>query len=120
MLSPALLFGNYVIRVGLMFASIAMVMTSSATTIGSINNFFTLFLLPMFWICGAFFPIERLPEHLQVASWALPLTPAVALIRGLMIGDLSWWMLAWTLELVAFGLAALWLASRLMRRRLIK
>jgi lipooligosaccharide transport system permease protein len=108
------------VLVGLMFASIAMVMTSSATTIGSINNFFTLFLLPMFWICGAFFPIERLPEPLQIASWALPLTPAVALIRGLMIGDLSWWMLAWTLELVAFGLVALWLASRLMRRRLIK
>jgi lipooligosaccharide transport system permease protein len=106
--------------VGLMFASISMVMTATATTIGAMNNFFTLFLLPLFWVGGVFFPLDRLPEAVQRASWALPLTPAVALIRGLMTGDLSWWMLAWTLELLAFGLVALWLASRLMRRRLIK
>jgi lipooligosaccharide transport system permease protein len=106
--------------VGLMFASIAMLMTATASTIGAINNFFTLFLLPMFWVGGVFFPLERLPEALQVASWALPITPSVALIRGLMAGELSWWMLLWTLELLAFGTVALWLASRLMRRRLIK
>lgn len=106
--------------IGLMFAAISMVMTATATTIGAINNFYTLFVLPMFWVGGVFFPLESLPEALQIASRALPLTPAVMLIRGLVTGGLSWWMLAWTLELLAFGLAALWLASRLMRRRLIK
>lgn len=106
--------------IGLMFASIAMVMTATATTIGAMNNFYTLFILPMFWVGGVFFPLDRLPEAVQAASWALPLTPAVALARGLMSGELSWWMLAWTAELMAFGLVFLFVASYFMRRRLIK
>lgn len=106
--------------IGLMFAAIAMILTATATTIGAMNNFYTLFILPMFWVGGVFFPLERLPEAVQRASWVLPLTPAVALVRGLMTGDLTWWMLAWTAELSAFGLVALFAASYLMRRRLIK
>ena len=106
--------------IGMMFASIAMILTSTATTIGAMNNFFTLFILPMFWVGGVFFPLERLPEVVQRASWGLPLTPAVALVRGLMTGDLSWWMLAWIIELLAFSLVSLYVAIYFMRRRLIK
>ena len=106
--------------IGIMFAAIAMVMTATAATIGSMNNFYTLFILPMFWLGGVFFPLERLPEAVQRASWVLPLTPAVALVRGLMAGDFSWWMALWILELAAYSLASLLLASFFMRRRLIK
>jgi hypothetical protein len=55
-----------------------------------------------------------------MVSWALPLTPSVALVRGLMTGDVSWWMVLWSLEQVAYGLASLYLANFFMRRRLIK
>ena len=106
--------------IGLTIASIAMIATATAATIGSLNNFFTLFILPMFWISGVFFPIDRLPNVLQTASWALPLTPATALTRGLFTGETSWLMAAWALELLAFSLVAFWVASVLMRRRLIK
>lgn len=106
--------------IGLMFAAIAMIMTSTATTIGALTNFYTLFILPIFWVSGVFFPLERLPEVVQRASWVLPLTPAVALVRGLMTGDVTWWMLAWTAELLAFGLVSLYAASYFMRRRLVK
>ena len=106
--------------IGLMIGSIAMIMTATATTIGAMNNFFTLFVLPMFWVSGVFFPMERLPDGLQAAAWALPLTPSAALVRGLVTGDLSWSMLLWLLEMIAFTLVALWLASIFMRRRLIK
>jgi lipooligosaccharide transport system permease protein len=106
--------------IGMMFAAIAMVMTATAATIGSMNNFYTLFILPMFWVGGVFFPLERLPEAVQMVSWALPLTPSVALVRGLMTGDVSWWMVLWSLEQVAYGLASLYLANFFMRRRLIK
>ena len=106
--------------IGLTFASIAMVLTATATTIGAMNNFFTLFVLPMFWVSGVFFPLDRLPEAVQVASWALPLTPSAALVRALFTGETSWLMLLWTLELVAFFLISLRLASFLMRKRLMK
>ena len=106
--------------IGLMFAAIAMILTSTATTIGALTNFYTLFILPMFWVGGVFFPLDRLPEVVQRGSWALPLAPAVALVRGLMTGDLTWWMLAWTGELMAFGLVSLYAACYFMRRRLIQ
>jgi lipooligosaccharide transport system permease protein len=106
--------------IGLMIGSIAMIMTATATTIGAMNNFFTLFVLPMFWVSGVFFPLDRLPDALQAAAWALPLTPAAALVRGLVTGDMSWWMLLWLLEMIAFTLVALRLASFFMHRRLIR
>ena len=74
----------------------------------------------MFWVSGVFFPLDRLPDGVQTASWALPLRPAVELIRGLMTGDTSPWMLLWALELIAFYIVALKIASFFMHRRLIK
>ena len=106
--------------IGLMIASIAMIVTATATTIGAMNNFFTLFILPMFWVSGIFFPLDRLPDTVRTASWALPLTPAASLVRGLVTGDTSWIMVLWALEMLAFTLVGLGLASFFMRRRLIK
>ena len=106
--------------IGLVFAALAMVLTATATTIGAMNNFFTLFLMPMFYLSGTFFPLERLPGVVQELAWILPLTPATALVRGLMTGELSPWMLAWTAELIVFAVAPLFLASYFMRRRLLK
>ena len=57
---------------------------------------------------------------MQGVSWALPLTPAVALTRSLATGEMSWWALAWSGELLAFALVSFCLAALLMRRRLIK
>lgn len=105
---------------GMAFASIAMVLTATATTIGAMNNFFTLFVTPMFFAAGVFFPLDRLPEGVATFAWVLPLTPAVALSRGLVTGDLSWTMLLWTLELMAYAAVGLLVASSFMRRRLIK
>ena len=106
--------------IGLVFASFSMMLTATANTIGAMNNFFTLVLTPMFFFSGVFFPLDRLPDGVRIGAWALPLTPGVALVRGLVIGDLSWMMLLWAAELMAFTAVAIWLASILMRRRLIK
>ena len=97
-----------------------MVLTATATTIGAMNNFFTLFLMPMFYLSGTFFPLERLPVVAQELAWILPLTPATSLVRGLMTGELTPWMFAWAAELIAFAVVSLVLASFFMRRRLLK
>ena len=106
--------------IGAMIASFAMVLTATATTIGAMNNFFTLFILPMFYVSGVFFPLDRLPYGVQLFSWVLPLTPSAALVRGLVAGELSWMMVVWTLDLVVLGTVALRVASFFMRRRLVK
>ncbi len=97
-----------------------MIMTATATTIGAMNNFFTLFIMPMFWVSGIFFPLDRLPDAVRAATWALPLTPSASLVRGLVTGDVSWLMILWTMEMVAFTLVGLGLASFFMQRRLVK
>ncbi len=106
--------------IGLVFAALAMTLTATATTIGAMNNFFTIFLMPMFYFSGTFFPLDRLPDALQNVSWILPLTPATFLVRGLMTGDLSPWMLAWTAELIAYAVLPLYAATYFLRRRLVK
>ena len=106
--------------IGFVFAAIAMILTSTASTIGAMNNFFTIFILPMFYVSGIFFPLDGLPQGVRMLSWALPLTPAAALVRGLATGNTSWLMAIWILELMAFAAVGLWVASFFMRRRLIK
>ena len=106
--------------IGVTIGSIAMIVTATATTIGAMNNFFTLFLIPMIYVSGVFFPLDRLPDAVQKAAWILPLTPSAALTRALVTGDTSWYMLLWVLELVGFAVVALYIATFFMRRRLIK
>ena len=105
---------------GFMFASISLAYTSIARSISSLNYFFALFITPQFWLSGVFFPLERLPEELQVASWFMPATHIVDIYRGLSGGNLSWSHLgdlAW-IAVVAAIFYSLALVS--MRRRLIQ
>ena len=105
--------------IGFAIGAIAIIFTSLASSIGALTNFFTLFIMPMFYLSGVFFPLEHLPYWVRIASWAMPLTPSVALVRGLVQGDLSWLMLVWVFELLAVGLLSLIIGCALMRRRLI-
>ncbi|GAH97948.1 unnamed protein product [marine sediment metagenome] len=79
---------------GLMFASIAILFTSIVPAIYSFNYYFTLFITPMFFFSGVFFPLSSFPEIVQTLSWIAPLTPVVHLTRALINGefypDLLW------------------------------
>jgi lipooligosaccharide transport system permease protein len=75
---------------GLMFASMAMCFTSVAPNIDFFNFPSFLFLTPMFFLCGTFFPLTSLPTAAQgVAMAVLPLTHIVNLTRGLITGHLE-------------------------------
>lgn len=75
---------------GLMFASMAMCFTSLAPNIDFFNFPSFLFLTPMFFLCGTFFPLTSLPSAVQgVAMAVLPLTHVVNLTRGLVSGHLE-------------------------------
>lgn len=105
---------------GLMFASISLSYTSVAWSISSLNYFFAVFITPMFWLSGMFFPIERLPEWGQKVAWWIPASHAVEVYRGLASGNLEWSHLgdvAWMVVVTAiFYMVALFS----MRRRLVK
>jgi lipooligosaccharide transport system permease protein len=105
---------------GLMFSSIALVVTSVAPTIYSFNYFFTLFITPMFFFSGVFFPLDAFSPTVQKLCWLSPLTPVANLSRALVSGhpgDGDWWGLA-----IIIGLTAVFfpLSLFMMRRRLLK
>lgn len=74
---------------GLMFASMAMCFTSVAPNIDFFNFPSFLFLTPMFFLCGTFFPLTSLPSAAQGVAMALPLTHVVNITRGLVSGHLE-------------------------------
>jgi lipooligosaccharide transport system permease protein len=104
---------------GLAFAGLGLVMTSLSPSYDFFMYYFTLAVTPMMLASGVFFPIEQLPEWLQVVSQALPLTHAVVLARPLMTGtvpDAAW---LHVLVLFAYAGASLYAALVLTRRRLL-
>ena len=104
---------------GLMFASIALLFTSLVPSIYSFNYYFTLFITPMFFFSGVFFPLSSFPGIVQNLSWIAPLTPVVHLTRALVNGEFHPYLL-WALLLIV-GLTVIFFSISLvtMRRRLI-
>ncbi|MDY6893682.1 MAG: ABC transporter permease, partial [Chloroflexota bacterium] len=82
---------------GIMFSSIALFFTSLSPAIYSFNYYFTLFITPMFFFSGVFFPLNEFPTMIQHLSWIAPLTSVTNLMRAVISGspgDGSWWSLA--------------------------
>jgi lipooligosaccharide transport system permease protein len=105
---------------GLLFASIALFFTSVIPYIYSFNYFFSLFITPMFFFSGVFFPLSSFPPIVQTLSWIAPLTPVVLLNRAAMSGNFhtdSLWALLAILLVTAFFFA---LSPITMRRRLTR
>ena len=69
--------------VGITFSCIALVFNALAQGYDFFTYYFTLFLTPMMFLSGVFFPREQLPGVVRAVSDWLPLTNAVALVRPL-------------------------------------
>lgn len=104
---------------GLMFSSIALLFTSLAPSIYSFNYYFTLFMTPMFFFSGVFFPLDTFPPVVQHLAWILPLTSVANLSRALISGNLGTSAL-WELMII-IGLVTVFFPLSLysMRRRLL-
>ncbi len=75
---------------GLMFASMAMCFTAVAPNIDFFNYPSFLFLTPMFFLSGTFFPLTSLPSAAQAtAMGVLPLTHVVNVARGVVAGRIE-------------------------------
>ena len=104
---------------GLAFSSLSLFFTGLAASIYTFNYYFTLFITPLFFFSGIFFPLEQLPAVFQTISWFTPLTHAVNLYRALVLGQVFWGLvldLAWLLMFTSIFMV---LCQVVMRRRLI-
>ena len=105
--------------IGLCFGAIGLAITALASSYDFFMYYFTLVITPMTMLCGVFFPVERLPGAFQLAAQALPLTHATALVRPLLLGSLPGAITLHVLVLLAYALAAFYVALLIFRRRLL-
>jgi lipooligosaccharide transport system permease protein len=103
--------------VGITFSCIAMVFTALAKGYDFFTYYFTLFLTPMMFLSGVFFPREQLPGWMQSITQWLPLSAAIELVRPLFLGQMpsAPWRNVAILLVCAVG--AFWLAMGLIRKR---
>ena len=116
--SPKLLVAwPILLGVGITFSCIALIFNALAKGYDFFTYYFTLFLTPMMFLSGIFFPRDQLPHVVKVISDLLPLTNAVELVRPLFMDQ--WPTNPWlhVAVLTAYAVLGFWLALALTRKR---
>jgi lipooligosaccharide transport system permease protein len=102
----------------LIFSAFGIAVAASVAKIDQFNYVTTLFITPLFLVAGTFFPIDQLPQGVQIAALANPLHHLVELVRhsafGFETADL-----ARVAFLIVVALALWRVAVNRMEKRLI-
>ncbi|MGZ4886442.1 MAG: ABC transporter permease [Candidatus Aminicenantales bacterium] len=106
--------------VGILFGSLAMIVTSISPSFDFFNYYTELVITPMLFFSGVFFPLDRFPAWMKSLSEFMPLTHAVKISRAVFSGEYHakyvWdFLVIFILEVVAFAIGV-----RMMKKRLIK
>jgi lipooligosaccharide transport system permease protein len=116
--SPKLLVAwPVLLGVGSSCSCVALIFNALAKGYDFFTYYFTLFLTPMMFLSGIFFPLEQLPPLVRAISSWLPLTNAVDLVRPLFMDQ---WPADWLRPLVVLATYAglgFWVALALTRKR---
>ena len=103
--------------VGITFSCMALIFNALAKGYDFFTYYFTLFLTPMMFLSGIFFPREQLPAFVRaIADW-LPLSVAVDLVRPLFLDRWPDQPLRHVLVLALFAVVSFWIALALTRKR---
>ena len=76
--------------VGFYFSSLAIIITAFAPNFDFFTYYIELFITPMFFFAGIFFPLDRMPAVVKLISNILPLTYAAKISRALIWGPIGW------------------------------
>ncbi|MCP4577389.1 MAG: ABC transporter permease, partial [Deltaproteobacteria bacterium] len=103
---------------GINFAAISLVVSSRVTEFEHFQFFFAV-LFPLMFLCGTYFPLNRLPELFQYVLWVIPLTSVVDVIRGIISGESTPFLGLKILYIFATTVTILEVAMRSLGNRLI-
>ena len=106
--------------VGLCFGALGLVMNALAPGYDFFTYFFTLVITPMLLFSGVYFPVDQMPAWLATVASALPLKHAIDIARPLMLGKIPSQIVTHVIVLLAYSIAAYYVAVVLTRRRLLK
>ncbi len=104
---------------GVMFAAMALAVTTVSRSYEAFNYYFTLVVAPMFLFSGIFFPLDGSPRWVWLFAQALPLTHFVEVSRGLLRGKLGVETALHAAALTGLITVSVGLAAVGMRRRLV-
>jgi lipooligosaccharide transport system permease protein len=103
--------------VGVTFSCIALIFNAMAKGYDFFTYYFTLFLTPMMFLSGIYFPRSQLPEWLRQITDYLPLTAAIELVRPLFLDQWPEHIVANLSLLLGVAVVSFWVALALTRKR---
>jgi ABC-2 type transport system permease protein len=106
----------FMILISSSFISIGLIIASKLNDMEGFQMIMSFFVMPIFFLSGAFFPIENIPVWLKVLAFADPLMYGVDGLRGSLIGVsmLPIWM-SFTV-LLAFTVVVILIAAYMFRK----
>jgi lipooligosaccharide transport system permease protein len=108
------------IFVGVLFASLAMIVTSFAPSFDFFNYYTELIITPMLFFSGVFFPLDRFPPWMKTLSSFMPLTHAVKISRAVFSGSYDPGLALNFLVIFVLETVAFMIGIKRMKKRLIK
>ena len=115
----ALLVPFVVLLTGFVFASMGILFTSFTRSWDFFSYYFTLFIAPLYFLSGIFFPLSTLPQWVTTIAWFNPLYHSVELMRGLLMGNIRPDMIENALWLLIFGMIVFMYGVVRIRNRII-
>jgi lipooligosaccharide transport system permease protein len=119
-LLSVLLLVLLMVFVGVLFGSLAMIVTAFAPNFDFFNYYSELVITPMLFFSGVFFPLDKFPGWMKTLAQFMPLTHAVAIARAIFNGSYDRGLIFNFLVILLLEIAAFLAGVRLMKRRLIK
>ncbi len=116
--SPKLIVAlGILVLAGFMFSSIALIFNALAKGYDFFTYYFTLFLTPMMFLSGVFFPREQLPPLVHALSDWLPLTNVIELVRPMFMDRWPEHPVRGLVMVLVYAGVSFWIALALTRKR---
>jgi lipooligosaccharide transport system permease protein len=111
---------GFMIFLGVLFGSLAMIVTSVAPSFDFFSYYTELVVTPMLFFSGVFFPLDRFPGWMKTLAEFLPLTHAVRISRSVFTGETAPGLGRSLAGLFVLAAVVFTISIRMMRKRLIK
>ena len=108
-----------VVLIAISSAFLGLFIAVSVSEVFEAQTFSNFFRFPMIFLCGLFFPLEKLPWAIRPLSYVLPLTYGVDALRGAVIGARTIPLAADLAVLAAFCVGLFALSLRNIQRKWI-
>jgi lipooligosaccharide transport system permease protein len=106
--------------IGILFGSLAMIVTSVSPSFDFFNYYTELIITPMLFFSGVFFPLDRFPAWMKTLSGFMPLTHAVKISRAVFSGTYYRGLILDFLVIFVLEVIAFYIGIKMMKKRLIK